>query len=146
MIVQDIGDPQVIVGYSAGAEAALMYASSHPSVDTIILLGPTFTGGDVLEGDDIGFEGWSKYMEQVLANGTNIIIVDDDFTADRELNLWAQNAEANLEDAGIPPGTALLYLYRPLTPHYDEGRIKTGSNNNPRIRDGLFEWVDYFPE
>lgn len=47
-------------------------------------------------------------MKQVLGNGTNITIVDDDFSADRAVNLWVQNAEANLEDTSIPSGTALL--------------------------------------
>jgi len=142
MIVQDIGEPRVIVAYSAGAEAALMYASSHASLESVILLGPTFTGGDVQEGEDIGFEGWSRYMEQTLINGTNIIIVDDGFRLNQDAYSWAKNADMNLADAGIPPGTFLLYLYLPLAKHYDDGRIKTGSNNNPWLVKNLFEYAD----
>ncbi|MCA9936928.1 MAG: hypothetical protein KC415_23495, partial [Anaerolineales bacterium] len=141
MLDMELGDPKVMVCYSAGAEACMLYASSHPSVETIALLGPTFTGADSEGGEDIGFEGWSGYMEQILINGTDIIIYDDGLRMDQDAYAWAKNAEENLKDAGIPSETALAYFYWPNS-HYDSGRIKTGTNNNPRLASRLYYWIN----
>ena len=119
-----------------------MYASCHPSVETIVLLGPTFSGADVRGGEEIGFEGWSEYMDQILMNGTDIIIYDDSWSPHQDAYFWAKNAEVRLEDAGIPSGTALIYFYSPFTTHYDDGSFKSGTNNSPRLVEDIYEWVN----
>jgi pimeloyl-ACP methyl ester carboxylesterase len=77
--------PLILVCYSAGTEACLMYANDRlnngGSVQSIVLLGPTFTGANTLGGSSIGFNspngGWAAYMDNILENGTDIVVVDD---------------------------------------------------------------------
>ena len=60
----------ILICYSAGAEACLLYASSHTgndnSVPSVVLIGATFTGSDIENGLDIGYEGWKSYLNNTL--------------------------------------------------------------------------------
>jgi hypothetical protein len=76
--------PVIIIGYSAGAEPALIYAvdriSQGGKIQAVVLLGPTFSGAD-RNGTDLGFSsssgGWKEYMDIISNYGGDIIIVDD---------------------------------------------------------------------
>lgn len=72
--------PLILICYSAGTEACLMYAkervASGGAVQSVALLGPTFTGTNE-DGIELSYDGWKSYMDDLLISGTDILIVDD---------------------------------------------------------------------
>jgi hypothetical protein len=144
----EIPEPKILICYSAGAEGCLLFAAEDLSVEVVVLLGPTFTGADTADGDDIGFDGWAGYMDQILKNGTSILIIDDSQPLDpgsNELNAarYAHNVGDRLVGS-VPAGTAMGYYYAPRQ-HYSEytGPIGLlwGVNNDPRAVNQIYRLI-----
>lgn len=81
-------DYLIVVGYSAGADAALMFASRYTGnafISDVVLLGPTMTGGldpfgltpntgavNIAQNNE-----WQRMIEGLTINGTDVFVFDD---------------------------------------------------------------------
>lgn len=135
-----ISGDTILICYSAGAEACLLYASSQFSegntVSAMVLIGATFTGSDMESASDIGFDGWANYMDTALINGTDVLIVDDRWPL-------SSTNEKLLAKHRPPENSQGNYLYIPsFYKHYDSGHIiPLGSNNNPISVASTYAWI-----
>jgi pimeloyl-ACP methyl ester carboxylesterase len=67
----------VVIGYSAGADSALLYTSRHSNVIGLVLLGGTYSGStERWEEGDIGNLVPST-IDSMVASGKKVVVVDD---------------------------------------------------------------------
>jgi hypothetical protein len=133
-----------LICYSAGTEACLIYAKwriDHGlGVEDVVLLGPTFSGRIEERGPEIGFgesgggfDDWASYIDYFLANGTDVLVIDDGNPFDR------------IEESGYvaPQGASGTFFYRlVLLQHYDSGGfLRTGTNNNEHLKEYVYWWM-----
>jgi hypothetical protein len=109
-----LGNAPIIIGYSVGAEPALMYTRDvirqGGTVKSVVLLDPTFTGIDDGLGHDTNFNDWKAYMDEIIVSGTSILVIDDNGTDPNHIYI---NEDAKNY---IKPDEAkghYLYEYRP---------------------------------
>lgn len=139
-----------IIGYSAGADAALIFADMYLKqkqagnggtgrILDLALLGPTLSGGM-----DVGTlqVQWKDVLTSVLASGTNIYLLDDDAN-----EYCLNNACVVIEEFTQPIGASGKYerVSRPDLEHYDydapwceEGN---GTNNDPNLVPPILQWL-----
>ena len=80
-------------------------------------------------------------MDQILLNGTNII-VHDDATPDLDAILYAaEEFITNLAVEGRASNGYYHYRWSPI-PHYGAGPSGNATNNNTAIRDRIYRLID----
>jgi YD repeat-containing protein len=135
-------DEVLIIGYSAGADAALIYANdymnTHPNqvqeegrwkITGVALLEPTGTG-TMSGGGSLATE-WNSIIDRLLQGGTDIYYLNDN--GDEELSI-ANNY--------TPPGaTGDFYRDDRNIRHYDpENCGGNATNNSISVRDDVINW------
>lgn len=129
-----------LIAYSAGTESALMYAQwrldNNQVVNSIVLLGPTFQTSSMNFNEPDG--GWSAVMDDLIEQGVNIYVLDDDLDEDIDI-------------AGYqPPTCSSCGAYKmdrdAALPHYSERPtalwgLLQGTNNSPRIKGNVYSWL-----
>ncbi|NIT61334.1 MAG: hypothetical protein GWN00_35550, partial [Aliifodinibius sp.] len=135
----------LIIGYSAGADAAMIYAKlfmdTHPEkIEAVVLLAPTMSGstantlGGKLE------DHWKLILDELLLDGTDIYLLDDAHT---------QEAVAPPSYGYSPPGTIpgetgdYHYVNQDWRLHYDPTSCcGDATNNSIQVRDQVVSWYN----
>jgi hypothetical protein len=139
----EIGDRELnLICYSGGADACLMFARDRldegKKINSIVLLGPTLTGGiedgiDISSTDSNGVPIWKSIMDDLIRDGTNIIVVND--SAKPELELF--------KPPEPPPGEVYgKYIYMP--PDSTRGHYMkdgTGTNDSEVFREDIYKII-----
>jgi hypothetical protein len=142
--------PLILICYSAGSEACLMYAKKRLAdgglVQSVALLGPTFSGKNE-NGIDLSFEGpnggWKSYMDELLVNGTDIMIVDDNDGDNFKYALGINSPTA--AQGYMPPDSAkgdFLYTYTDAKHWTDHPNWITATNTWDFLSDFTFNTLD----
>jgi hypothetical protein len=134
----------LIIGYSAGADAALIYADGymrdHPKQEAagrwkitgVALLGPTMSGGMTSPGGNLDAR-WSSIMHKLLRGGTDIYLLDD------------AAPEKYTPFTAAPPGSTGRYKYdsQPSLRHYDPTSCcGEATNNSIAVRNQVLSWFN----
>jgi len=149
-------DRLVVIGYSAGADAALMFADKYRTqnngtgiITDIALLGGTMSG-TMPDGRDLANE-WRKVLDNLLLEGTDVYILDDRACGGHEAmgytpppastgtfhfeyrTIWDDcSNEAKAQD---PTGQE----------HWDgglSGNLGIGTNNSVAFKNEVYAWFD----
>lgn len=123
-----------LIAYSAGTESALMYAlwrlENGQDVNSIVLLGPTFKTSSMNFDEPDG--GWGGVMDDLISQGVNIYVLDDD----------------GREDVAVgykPPICSSCGTYerrRDDIKHYSRyPDWIQGTNNSSRIKNDVYSWL-----
>ena len=133
----------LIIGYSAGADSALIYADrymrEHPEekddwgITGIALLGPTMSG-TMNEGGTLDAQ-WERIMNDLLAGGTNVYWLDDDTKDSPEFRSY-QAPSCN----GV-----LKKDRRPEQVHYDKKNSGLGTNDSLTFSQEVLNWFQVTP-
>lgn len=128
----------LIIGYSSGADTALIYADmhmrAHPeqkgnwSIVGVALLGPTMSG-TMAGGGNLDVQ-WERIMDELILGGTNIYWVDDDTLPESEFTNYQ------------PPSSCIGVLNkvrRNDLMHYSD-TIGKGTNNNVDLFNDILNW------
>lgn len=123
-----------LIAYSAGTEAALMYAEwrleNGQDVNSVVLLGPTF------ETSSMGFDepngGWSAVMDDLIEQGVNIYVLDDALDEDIDI---AGHQPPTCSNCGV------YHRQRDRLLHYSPFGWFEGTNNSQRIKNKVYSWL-----
>jgi hypothetical protein len=143
----------LIIGYSSGADSALIYADKYMRMNPnkserweiigMALLGPTMTGrmddlGEQFLDDpweDHGIMHWERILDELLIGQTNIYLLND------------SRRRASFMDYNAPPSARgiLKKEHRPRQQHFQPGTSGTGTNNSIAFRDEVLNWFGVTP-
>jgi hypothetical protein len=120
----------ILICYSGGSEGCLMYAKdrieSGLKVKSVVLLDPTYTGKHNAAGDsltygggdpNVPFDDWKDYMNYILQNDGNILVVDD-------------RGDGGVEDANNHPDTFKSPDWSPGVYYYTYENIEHSSSRS----------------
>jgi RHS repeat-associated protein len=129
-----------LIAYSAGTESALMYAvwrlENGQDVNSIVLLGPTFETSSMNFDEPDG--GWSGVMDDLIEQGVNIYVLDDD----RKEDVAVGYQPPTCNNCG-----AYERLYDDINHHSTLPNFPLGlgwfqgTNNSPRIKNVVYSWL-----
>lgn len=134
----------IAIGFSAGADAVLIYADEFvptaysERLRSMILLGPTMAatidGSRTLHGSDLQYSEVERILKESLSAGTNILVYDDAGGDD-------PTALYNRFQAPTEAGTGhYCYVNAPQRPHFDYNYSGLGTNDSTQLRDLILEW------
>lgn len=140
----NLGNAPILFGYSAGSEAALMYALDRIeqglAVKSIVLLDPTFTGINDGYGHQTTFDDWKVYMDKILNSGTSILVIDDNGSNPKVIDI-----NINARDYSKPEGAKghYLYQYMPYSHYADPGAADptTTTNLSAGLAAAAYSWA-----
>jgi hypothetical protein len=113
---------------------AMARVNAGGAIQAIALLGPTFTGKNEQGIETNGFQDWSPYLDSILKEGTDVLIVDDGW------RFWKTNGAQNYAK---PTNASGDFRYQLIWgPHYDfpNNGINLGTNEAFR-RDEVLNWI-----
>ncbi len=136
-VVGDYSDAEIlIIGFSAGGDAAVMYAEHYLSsnegcgrIRGIAILGGTLTG-TMINGANLMNE-WPNVFDRLLFNSVDIYVLNDDAAYGDETANYAPPVSA--------PGV-YVYVDHPQQQHWQGGYPGTGTNNNDQFRTEVLSW------
>jgi hypothetical protein len=142
-----LNSPARLICYSSGTESCLIYAqwriSQGLGVEDVVLLGPTFSGANTEDGPVIEFgtsggelDDWASYMDYLLVNGTDVLVVDDGVRV-------SQGAEASAYRSSENATGAFNYL-RIHQAHYElGGYFQSATNNKVSFKMQVYLWMNH---
>jgi len=132
----------ISIGYSGGADSQLIWVNEvletlgkeNIDIQAIVLLGPTFTGSFTSSENGPGLnDEWKRIFDELLMDGTNILVIDDNAAGGSE-------AEHYL----APEGAKGIFVYVYVDQeHYAMETIGVATNNNMEFRDSILYWIDH---
>ena len=136
-----------VIGYSAGADTALMFAykflqhtklyDTNGFIQKLAILGPTMTGGlPEIEGSNYSGDLSSCYLDfldELLMNGTDIYVLDDE-----------ANDGGDTFGHEAPEGALGFFQHVSDTSrtHFAGPGYGNGTNNDPVLRDTVLDWFN----
>ena len=115
----------VIIGYSAGADSALILAAENiDRVVGLVMLGPTFTGATQADGSGDLKQEAPTMIAQLVNEGVKVILVDDNGSLGFDANTFGEGSSYTY----IAPTSSRL--------HYGEN----GTNSSSSLYNSV--WTD----
>ena len=136
-----------VIGYSAGADAALMFAykflqhtklnDTNGFIQELAILGPTMTGGlPVIEGSSYSGDlssCYTDFLDELLLDGTDIYVLDDEAGGGNDTYGYK-----------APDGATGFFEHVSETSrtHFAGSGYGSGTNNDPALRDTVLDWFN----
>jgi len=145
-------DNLIIIGYSAGADSALIFSDLYReekiqnrasgNLTGLALLGPTLDGGigqsQTLRTESEGLPQWQRILNSLLGDGTRVLVLDDEFEPGRE------SAKPNWS-AYTPENSNYCYVRRSDLKHYVDPSLDAttnpGTNNNSQLPSQILDFL-----
>ena len=107
------------------------------AVNAVVLLGPTFVSyreNDPVDGNPTKYDGWKIYMNYLIQNGVDILVVSDGPDSQ-----YAKGFTPSPAQSGQSLGNYEYMEPFPGEPHYSAyGR---GTNNNAELKQLVYNWI-----
>ncbi len=125
-----------VIGYSGGADSALIYAENHP-IAALVLIDPTFSGRMNHDGSRQLFDFTGYAMINDLAErGVKVVVVDDGGNMDTG-EMFKKEGTFHENIYFVPYGE------NGSRPHYtDQYADRSGSNTNPALIENSWNFIN----
>ena len=116
-----------------------MYANARiengGNIHSVVLLGPTFDASDEASVRQIGFEKWSPYIDKIVENGVNVLVVND----------YGEGGDVPESYSAPKGGGNFVYWNEATTATHHYRTDGTGVNDSSDFVERIYSWDGFLP-